>query len=188
VTRTSRMKTRQASLKGAGPRNGAEAIHPRMRDRMRSVASIGYKTVDRKQEAVARDLGIDRRTWGKQTTGDSNSPLAAALEAVYLAALEAKDLNEADIVASFADALIKSIALRPMLERLSTEALVALLEDSYDHETVVQGQLDVLQGRRRARKRVDLNEERGLWARHAMYSERCMAILDVLDDRPDYLS
>lgn len=160
---------------------------PRTRDRLKRAAASGYDAVPAKGLAVARVLGVAEQTWHKRKAGERGSPLSHACEATYVAACEGRTLEDAGIVSAMIDATLKSVAMWPVLQELTTTELCELLEATYDEETVIQGQLDVMQGRRRAGKqRVNLEEERALWTRQAMLSERCMAILDLLAERPDY--
>lgn len=159
---------------------------PRRRDQIRRAAGNGYAAVPLKGLAVAAALGVAEQTWHKRKSGERGSPLSHACEAAYLAASEARTLEDAGIVSAMIDATLKSVAMWPALQDKPTRELCEMLEDTYDEETVIQGQLDVMQGRRRAGKRVDLEAERALWTRQATLSERCMAILDLLAERSDY--
>lgn len=180
-----KMQTSNAKRRSEATRNLAES-DPRTRDQLRRAASDGYAVVPAKGLAVAAVLGVAEQTWHKRKAGERGSPLSHACEAAYLAAVEGRTLEDAGIVSAMIDATLKSVAMWPALQDKSTAELCEMLEDTYDEETIIQGQLDVMQGRRRAGKRVDLEAERALWTRQATLSERSMAILDLLAERSDY--
>lgn len=182
-------KVQRDGIKGTHEpaRNGAEEVSPVERDRLQRVAGASWRTVEGKRERIADALEVDPSQVTRRKDGMHPSRLSRACEAVYVAALESRKLEEAGIVSAFVDATLKSVAMRPTLEHLTTPELVRLLEDTYDEETMIEGQLNVLQRRRSAGKTVDVNKERDLWTRQAAFSERAMAILDILADRPDYV-
>lgn len=160
---------------------------PRTRDELWEAAGEGYGAIRVKGSVAASALGVDARTWSKRKAGQRSSPLSRACEATYEAALEERALGEAGIVAAYVDATLKSVAMWPALQALTTPELDALLNETYRRETEIQGELDLLQMKRAQRLRVCVETERRLWTEQAALSERAMAILDILEERPDYL-
>lgn len=160
---------------------------PQTRDRLWQVAGIGYDAIPGKDARKARAVEVADRTWSKREAGERSSPLSRACEAVYCAAEEARSLEEAGLVSAFIDATLKSIAMWPALQKLTTPELVALKRATYQAETEIQGRLDVMQMKRSLGQRVDVAEERAAWTEQAALSERMMALLDLLAERPDYV-
>lgn len=183
---TGTMRTAPTPEKAAGARSLSER-DPRTRDELREAAGEGYDLIPVKGAVAARLAGVAEGTWHKQRAGQRASKLSRACEAVYEAALEAQSFEEAGYSAAYADATLKSVAMRPVLEKLTTPELDALLSDTYRRETEIQGQLDVLQMRRAQGLPVGVETERRLWAEQAALSERAMCILDLLEDRPGYV-
>lgn len=169
------------------PRRKVAESDPRTRDALRVAAGDGYDAIPGKDEVKARVVRVSAKTWSKREQGIRSSPLSRACEATYEAALEAHSLEEAGLVSAYIDATLKSVAMWPALQNLPTPELVALLNETYRRETEIQGELDVLQMRRAQGLRVCVETERRHWTEQAALSERMMAVLDILADRPDYV-
>lgn len=176
-----------SNTKQGAPARKLAVSDPRTRDALLVVAGEAYDAIPGKDERKARAAGVSAQTWGKREQGQRSSPLSRACEGVYLAGLEAHSLEEAALVSAYVDATLKSVAMWPALKALTTPDLVALMSETYQRETQIGGELDVLQMRRASGKRVDVDTERRLWTEQAALSERMMALLDVLSERPDYV-
>lgn len=167
-------------------RKGAE-VSPKLRDRARLAAGWGWSVVPGKRQNVAKVLGVNPSNVSRRADGQHNSALSRACEAAVLAAQEGTTLEEAGMVSAFIDATLKAVTMWPALDRLTTPELAKLLEETYERETQIGGELDVMQMRRACGQRVNVAEERRLWTEQATVSERAMAILDLLHERPDYV-
>lgn len=186
IANASTMQPSAAPSKREAPRKIAVS-DPRTRDGLWEAAGEGYDAIPGKDARKAKAVGVSAQTWSKREAGQRSSPLSRALEATYEAAVEARCLEAAEMVSAYIDATCKSVCMWPELQKKQTRELVAIKAETYRRETEIQGQLDVLQMRSAQGLPVCAETERRLWTEQAALSERMMAVLDVLADRPDYI-
>ena len=157
---------------------------PRKRDEILVATGQGWSVIGLKASAAAGVFGWSETQESRIRSGQRSSAASYAAEAVYLAAQDARHAEAAGYSSAHIEVTLKSIAMWPELEKLTTEELHRELRRTIAaKETRANGECNNLEADYLDDDRVDLAAMRDAHTRQAAASERIVAITQVLTAR-----
>jgi hypothetical protein len=187
------LKAERAGGKHAASRNGAEGVSPVKRDEVLRAAGRQRAAIPLKAQRVAAVVGIERSVESRIRSGRRNSPLGAASLAVYESATkEARPLEATGapgVTGAYVEIILRTIAMLPELEKLSTADLYAeLRKEIVRVETRANSLCNDLEADFLLTGALPADRLHGLLDGHTQQgasSARISAILQILAERQD---